>query len=89
MRIALTTMLPAKTGFVWWVVDIDEPTIEAAYQSLVETQMLRGWRIETAAADAPGERLIVKRVPVVIGRGLVGALWPLDHLTLIDPDAHD
>lgn len=86
MRVTVTTMLPTKLGFHWFFMDVDEPTIEAIYVSLVEHAILRGTRIDTVTGPDRDTRIITGRKPLLLGIGMIGTVTPIERVTIIDPN---
>lgn len=79
LLLTVTTMMPTRSGFVWFPFEVEAEDFDDAHDMLVEEGCLRGNKLETETVD--GARLITKRIPYILGLGMVGTICPC-HLDL-------
>ena len=84
MIVSLTTTIGTKNGKnVWYPFEIIEcASIDEVHDVLIRDHVVKGYKLETAVRD--GERIILDRIPVIIGIFGVVAIQPI-HLALTDP----
>ncbi len=71
----VTTLLPSRSGYVWWSVEADEGAdIDAIYATLKNDGLLRCTRLNS---EPDGDRRVIRgREPVILGKGIIGTIAP-------------
>lgn len=87
-RVAITTMMHSKSGFVWWACEVDvdpdltdDEMILELSSRLVEDKLLEVLKLEFEFRD--GARHLVNRTPAILGIGMVGTISPL-HFDVVE-----
>ena len=80
--VSVTTMIPSRSGFAWWLCEIDLPddlpeeaVMDWCAAKLVKDGLLRVTKLDVEYG--PNKTRIVKdRRPAILGLGMVGTIMP-------------
>jgi hypothetical protein len=81
---SVMTLIPAKTGFAWWSIEVgDDTDVDAIYEALRSDGLLRCTRVTSDPVRS--HRVIRSREPMVLGKGIVATITP-SHVELVEAE---
>lgn len=94
--IAVTTMIPTRTGFAWWACEVDVPAsvpvddnalVEHLRDRLIRDGVLSVTRLHLVDTADRGRKIVTKRRPQLLGKHMVGAIAPMRPFELVEREA--
>ncbi|ELT50975.1 hypothetical protein [Brucella intermedia] len=81
---ALTTVIPSKSGFVWFTIEVPEENIDDLHERMSDDGSLKCTRL-TTVATGQNARQIVSREEIIVGLSAIITVTPL-HIELYDAE---